>query len=52
MKFFHQTFYAVAREFNLFLQTQLRWNQRKSVKTTGPVPSQFKLSGVSIGTDL
>ena len=23
------------REFNLFLQTQLRWNQRKLVKSNG-----------------
>ena len=28
-------FVRVPREFNLFLQTQLEWNQRKLVKSNG-----------------
>ena len=35
-------------EFNLFLQTHLKWNQRKSVKTNGLFPSKVKLVDVSL----
>ena len=34
------------REFNLFLQTQLKWNQRKSVKTNDLFPSKDELVDV------
>ena len=39
------------REFNLFLQTQLRWNQRKSVKTNGLFPSKDELVDVFLEGD-
>ena len=45
-KFYLPTVCQEPREFNLFLQTQLNWNQRKSVKANGLFPSIDELVDV------